>query len=95
MDGTIRTSENCAAAAALVDRNGGVLDEELVTFGAPDEPEAVSFHGHGFPAVYQLRRRLDARGGVKWHQSPAGAEKQSYISVPLCTHSPPQRARVP
>ena len=39
-----------------------------------------------FPAVYQLRR-LDARGGVKWHQSPAGADKQSYISVPLCTYS--------
>jgi len=62
-------SENRAAAATLVDRNGGVLDEELVAFGAPDKPQVVSFHGHGFPVVYQLRR-LDARRGVKWHQYP-------------------------
>jgi hypothetical protein len=67
MDGMIRTSENRAAAAALVDRNGGVLDEELVAFRAPDEPQAVRFHGDRFLAC-QLGR-LDAGTRVKWHQS--------------------------
>lgn len=48
-------SENRATAATLVDRNGGVLDEELVAFWAPDEPQAVRFHGHRFPSLACVR----------------------------------------
>lgn len=92
MGGTIGTSENRATAATLVDRNGGVLDEELVAFRAPDEPQAVRFHGHRFPSLACVRAweaRMQALD--YWSQmapilpSPADADtgKQNHISVPF------------
>ena len=59
----ICTSKNSAAAAALVDRNGRVLHEQLEAFRAPDEPKIFSFHGHDVtssPPQYLEYRKLDA-----------------------------------
>jgi hypothetical protein len=87
VDRMICTSKNSPAAAALVNRNGRVLHEQLEAFRAPDKPKILSFHGHGLassPPQYLDYRKLDALESYGVNITPLSYNNQLHLSdLPL------------